>query len=142
MEKVQLMADQSALQLFSLPVDSVVGDDAREYLCLRRREEINKVRRRVEVDDAASASLRSAVAAARIATLVAAVPPPATTTFVSVSPPVQAPSRPAFVLPAMTNPLEVESHSPDGTQIEYETRLAEDSPRFLDLNSEFFPCDV
>ena len=37
-EKVKLMADQSVLQLFNMPVESAVEDNAREYLLLHLRE--------------------------------------------------------------------------------------------------------
>lgn len=53
--KVEILADQSALQLFTLPLSSVAEADAREYLILRRHEEIIKMRRRLLAQTAAPA---------------------------------------------------------------------------------------
>ena len=47
-EKVAVMRDQAALQLFSIPDDSTMSDMAREYLQLRREEELTKVKRRIQ----------------------------------------------------------------------------------------------
>ena len=47
-EKVAVMRDQAALQLFSIPDDSAMSDMAREYLQLRREEELTKVKRRIQ----------------------------------------------------------------------------------------------
>ena len=47
-EKVAVMRDQAALQLFSIPDDSAMSDMAREYIHLRREEELSKVKRRVQ----------------------------------------------------------------------------------------------
>lgn len=45
--KAEILADQSALQLFTLPLKDVTEPDAREYLILRRQEEIFRMRRRL-----------------------------------------------------------------------------------------------
>ena len=47
-EKVVVMRDQAALQLFPIPDDSAMSDMAREYLALRREEELTKVKRRIQ----------------------------------------------------------------------------------------------
>lgn len=54
--KADILADQSALQLFTLPLSSVTEADAREYLMLRRQEEITKMRRRVLAQTSAPAA--------------------------------------------------------------------------------------
>jgi hypothetical protein len=46
------MQDQAALQFFSIPNDSAVSDMAREYLQLRREEELTKVKRRIQQTNA------------------------------------------------------------------------------------------
>ena len=51
-EKVVVMRDQAALQLFSIPDDSAMSDMAREYLQLRREEELTKVKRRIQQTNA------------------------------------------------------------------------------------------
>ena len=51
-EKVVVMRDQAALQLFSIPDDSAMSDMAREYLLLRREEELSKVKRRIQASKA------------------------------------------------------------------------------------------
>ena len=47
-EKIVVMRDQAALQLFSIPDDSAMSDMAREYLQLRREEELTKVKQRIQ----------------------------------------------------------------------------------------------
>ena len=42
------MRDQAALQFFSIPDDSAMSNMAREYLQLRREEELTKVNRWIE----------------------------------------------------------------------------------------------
>jgi hypothetical protein len=44
-EKCVVMRDQAALQFFSIPDDSAMSNMAREYLQLRREEELTKVNR-------------------------------------------------------------------------------------------------
>ena len=46
-EKIAVMRDQAALQFFSIPDDSTMSDMAKEYLQLRREEELTKVKRRI-----------------------------------------------------------------------------------------------
>ena len=46
--KVAVIRDQAALQLFSIPDESTMSDMAREYLQLRREEELTKVKRRIQ----------------------------------------------------------------------------------------------
>jgi hypothetical protein len=45
--KAQVLEDQSALHIFTMPVIETLDDDAREYLALRRKEELLKIRVRV-----------------------------------------------------------------------------------------------
>ena len=47
-EKIAVMRDQAALQFFSIPDDSTMSDMAKEYLQLRREEELTKVKRRIQ----------------------------------------------------------------------------------------------
>jgi hypothetical protein len=51
-EKVAVMRDQAALQLFSIPDESAMSDMAREYIQLRREEELTKVKRRIQASKA------------------------------------------------------------------------------------------
>ena len=43
MWKAQVLQDQAALSLFTMPVDEGLSDEAREYLSLRRQEEMSKL---------------------------------------------------------------------------------------------------
>jgi hypothetical protein len=53
-EKVAVMRDQAALQLFSIPDDSTMSNMAREYLQLRNEEELTKVKHRIQQSKAYS----------------------------------------------------------------------------------------
>ena len=47
MRKAQVLQDQAALLLFTMPMEQGLSEEAREYLSLRREEEMTKLRRRV-----------------------------------------------------------------------------------------------
>ena len=47
MRKAKVLEDQTALSLFTMPTDQGLSDESREYLMLRREEEMVKLRRRV-----------------------------------------------------------------------------------------------
>jgi hypothetical protein len=47
-EKVVVMRDQAALQLFPIPDDSAMSDMAKKYMQLRCKEELTKVKRRIQ----------------------------------------------------------------------------------------------
>jgi hypothetical protein len=53
--KAQVLEDQSVLHIFTMPVSETISDDAREYLALRRQEELIKIRVRVVEQRAALA---------------------------------------------------------------------------------------
>jgi hypothetical protein len=48
MRKAQVMEDQSALFLFRLLIDDDLDEEARKYLKLRRKEEMERIKRRME----------------------------------------------------------------------------------------------
>ena len=47
MRKAQVLQDQAALSLFTMPMEQGLSEQAREYLSLRREEEMTKLRRRL-----------------------------------------------------------------------------------------------
>ena len=45
--KAQVLQDQAALSLFTMPMEQGLSEEAREYLSLRREEEMTKQHRRL-----------------------------------------------------------------------------------------------
>jgi hypothetical protein len=98
-KKAQILEDQAAVSLFTMPDDSNLSAQAREYLELRREEELEKLRTRIAEKKAEQARLKAQAereAGARAAEVSAAtekrVPP------VPIRPP-SAPLRPSTQSP-------------------------------------------
>ena len=49
MQKAEAMADHAAMSLFRMPIDEL-DEEAREYFRLRRKEELERIKRRMEVE--------------------------------------------------------------------------------------------
>ena len=50
LKKAEALQDQAALYLFTMPMDADLTEEAREYLNLRRREEMDRLKRRMEAE--------------------------------------------------------------------------------------------
>ena len=50
LKKAEALQDQTALSLSTMPMDADLMDEAREYLNLRRREEMERLKRRMEAE--------------------------------------------------------------------------------------------
>ena len=48
LKKAKALQDQAALSLFTMPMDAQLTEEAREYLNLRRQEEMERLKRRME----------------------------------------------------------------------------------------------
>ena len=48
LKKAEALQDQAMLSLFTMPMDTDLTEEAREYLNLRRREEMDRLKRRME----------------------------------------------------------------------------------------------
>ena len=55
MRKVALIEDQNMLLLMTMPIEESAGEDAREYMRLRRGEELKKLKKRLSAADCAEA---------------------------------------------------------------------------------------
>jgi hypothetical protein len=53
MKKIALIEDQNMLLLMTMPIEESVGEDAREYLRLRRGEELKKLRKMLLAEESA-----------------------------------------------------------------------------------------
>ena len=53
MKNVRLIEDQNMLLLMTMPIEESVGEDAHEYLRLRRGEELKKLKKRLSVEESA-----------------------------------------------------------------------------------------
>ena len=53
MKKVALIADQNMLLLMTMPIEESAGEDAREYLRLRRGEKLKKLKKRLSEEESA-----------------------------------------------------------------------------------------
>ena len=50
LKKAEALQDQATLSLFTMPLDADLTDEAREYLNLRQREEMDRLKRRMEAE--------------------------------------------------------------------------------------------
>jgi hypothetical protein len=102
--KAQILQDQAALSLFTMPRDSDLADDAREYLQLRREEELTELRRRLvlkkaqAVREKAEAEREAEARAAEVAKATEKRVPPA-----PISPPTS-PRQPSMESPTANAP--------------------------------------
>ena len=53
MRKVAVIEDQNMLLLMTMPIEESAGEDAREYMRLRRGEELKKLKKRLSAEDCA-----------------------------------------------------------------------------------------
>jgi hypothetical protein len=83
--KAEILQDQSALALFTMPDDQLTSAEAREYLQLRRQEELLKLRRRLAESNNNKSIITTIAATTPAAAVVATSTPAATNTMTTTT---------------------------------------------------------